>query len=249
MVNKKKKKTRRLKNPVKYKTELPQEVLEDLYGSGHMEVIVDTREDPEYYEFLVNLFPEHTFIWQKLDEGDYQSDRVLVERKTINDLYGSIMGTRDKKGRLPDQVSRLALREDKIVYIWVTGNLQEQMKTLEREVGVRINPQVIYGQLASLMIRERIHVAWMDDEWEALATMVKFMQKAEEGKYMVPTKREPNNLTARLLQITPMQAEHMRILFGSISNIAVQPEDQLQRIVGIGPAKAANIKRILNEPW
>jgi ERCC4-type nuclease len=214
-----------------------------------MEMIVDTREDPEYYDFLVNLFPQHTFIWQKLDEGDYESSRVLVERKTLADLYGSIMGSKDKKGRLPDQISRLAMREDKITFLMVTGNLTDTMQKLDKDAGVRINPDVIYGQIASLMVKERIHTLWFEDDWNALAVMTKFMQKVEEGKHMVPTKREPNNLIARLLQITPMQAEHMKILFGSISNIAAQPEEQLQRIVGIGPAKATNIKRILNELW
>jgi ERCC4-type nuclease len=159
------------------------------------------------------------------------------------------MGTRDKKGRLPDQIMRLAMREDKITFVMVTGNLTETMRTLDKEAGVHINPEIIYGQIASLMIRERIHTFWFEDEWNALATMTKFMQKAEEGKYMVPTKREPNNLIARLLQVTPMQAEHLKITFGCLSNIAAQPEEQLQRIVGIGPAKAANIKRMLNEYW
>jgi ERCC4-type nuclease len=131
----------------------------------------------------------------------------------------------------------------------VTGNLTETMRSLDKDAGVRINPDIIYGQIASLMVRERIHTFWIEDEWNALAVMTKFMQKVEEGKYMVPTKREPNNLIARLLQITPMQAEHLKIVFGSLANIAAQPDDQLQRIVGIGPSKAANIKRILNELW
>lgn len=246
---KKTKRTRSIKSPVQERVPLPQEVLDDISGWGHMEIIVDTREDEEYYNFLVHSFPNHTFIRAALKEGDFMSDQVLVERKTIMDLYGSIMGNKWSPGRLPDQISRLACHEERIVCFLIVGSIQDAMMKADKEAGIRINPDIIVGQIASLMCRERIHVIWAENDWDSLITVVKFMQKVQEGKYMVPTKREPKQLIARLLQVTPMQAEHLGILFGSLANIAAADETQLQRIVGIGPAKAAKIKATLNERW
>lgn len=246
---KKGKRTRSIKSPLTERVPLPQEVLDDINGWGHMEIIVDSREDEEYYNFLVHSFPNHKFIRQALKEGDFQTDTVLVERKTLMDLYGSVMGNRFSPGRLPDQISRLACHEERIVCFLIVGDMTKTLIKADKDAGIHINPDIIYGQLASIMCRERIHVIWQVDEWESLIMMVKFLQKVQEGKYMVPTKREPKQLIARLLGITPMQAEHLSILFGSLANIAAADETQLQRIVGIGPAKAAKIKATLNERW
>jgi ERCC4-type nuclease len=224
--------------------------LDDQYGGGSMEVIVDTREPLEYYDFLVGLFPQHKFIRQKLDEGDFESPRVLVERKEIGDLYGSIMGPRKGvPGRLPSQVERLSLHEERVVFLLVTGNLADQMRKMDRDVGIHINPEIIHGTLASLGCRERIHVMWVEDPWNALVEMVKFMQKVEEGKYMVPGKREPTTLLARYIGVTPKQAEMLMSMYPTMISLAGASAADLQRVPGIGKAKASTIISRLNDGW
>lgn len=223
--------------------------LDDLYGGGSTKIIVDTREPPEYYDFLRGFFPNHEFIWQKLDEGDFESDRVLVERKQIIDLYGSIMGSKGKPGRLPSQVERLSLHEDQVVLILVTGSLQENIAMMEREVGVRINPDIIYGTLASLVCRERIHVLWIEDEWSALIHMVKFMTKVEEGKYMVPSKREPVTLWARILGVTPLQMEALMFKYPNPVALANANPKDLQFVPGIGKQKSQTIIDRMSNQW
>jgi ERCC4-type nuclease len=223
--------------------------LDDMYGGGSTEIIVDTREPPEYYNFLCGMFPNHKFIWQKLDEGDFQSSRVLVERKQIGDLYGSIFGSKGKPGRLPAQVSRLSLHEDQVVLILVTGSIQEQMKLMERELGLIINPDIIYGTLASISCRERIHILWIENEWSALVNMIKFMTKVEEGKYMVPSKREPITLWARLLGVTPKQMEALMMKYPSVASISRASPKDLQFVPGIGKQKSQVIIERLNNQW
>ena len=53
-------------------------------------IIVDTREQKPIWEVK-----EGEVIVQKLDEGDYTTDRLLnkahIERKSGNDLYGSLL--------------------------------------------------------------------------------------------------------------------------------------------------------------
>lgn len=223
--------------------------IDDLYGGGSTEIIVDTREPPEYFDFLTGFFPNHKFIWQKLDEGDFQSERVLVERKQIGDLYGSIFGSKHKPGRLPAQVGRLSLHDERVVLILVTGNLQEQMKVMERELGLIINPDIIYGTLASIACRERIHVLWIEDEWSALIQMVKFMTKVEEGKHMVPSKREPISLWARLLGVSPKQMEMLMIRYPNVISMAQAAPKDLQYVPGIGKQKSQTIIERLNNQW
>lgn len=223
--------------------------LDDMYGGGSTEIIVDTREPPEYFDFLKGFYPNHKFIWQKLDEGDFQSDRVLVERKQIGDLYGSIFGSKGKPGRLPSQVERLSLHDERVVLILVTGSLQEQMRVMERELGLIINPDIIYGTLASISCRERIHVLWIEDEWSALIHMVKFMTKVEEGKLMVPGRREPVALWARLLGITPKQMEALMMKYPSPISMAQASPKDLQFVPGIGKQKSQTIIERLNTQW
>lgn len=254
---KKKRKTTHKKKPRSRQVKMIPEVeqskqpwtIDDIYGGGNTEIIVDTREPPEYYDFLRGFFPNHKFIWQKLDEGDFQSNRVLVERKAIGDLYGSIFGSKGKPGRLPAQIGRLSLHEERIVLILVTGNLQDQMRVMERELGLIINPDIIYGTLASIACRERIHVLWIEDEWSSLIQMVKFMTKVEEGKYMVPSKREPVTLWARLLGISPTQMESLMMKYPNpIAMSKASPKD-LQFVPGIGKQKSINIIDRLNTQW
>ena len=123
------------------------------------------------------------------------------------------------------------------------------MIKMDKEVDIRINPDIIHGTLASISCRERMHVMWIEDEWSALIQMVKFMQKVEEGKYMVPSKREPITLMARYLGITPLQTEHLMMTYPSLVELAKASSHDLQRIPGIGKVKAATILERLNTQW
>lgn len=214
-----------------------------------MEILVDTREKKPTFSFLVDRFPEHTFKWQKLDEGDFDSGRVLVERKTIADLYTSIIGMNGKPGRLPSQLSRLATHDDKILFVLITGNVDEYIDRMKNEFGVTISPDIIVGTIASIAYRERIHIMWIEDHFNGLTEMIRFMQGVEEGKHMVPSKREPDNLLARYLGVSISEIQEMKLRFGSLQNIMNASETDLQKVYGIGKAKSAKIKKLLTHPW
>ena len=61
---------------------------------------VDTREDDRYLNFLRQAFPRIDVRSETLKEGDYESEKALFERKTLPDLYGSVIGGGGKPGRL-----------------------------------------------------------------------------------------------------------------------------------------------------
>ncbi len=214
-----------------------------------MRVCVDTREKEYIYNFLVKLFPQHEFVREAMKEGDYESEKVIVERKRMADLYGSVMGNGKEPGRLNDQLNRLCCHDDKIVVVMVIGSVNKFVGDMKSEINMNINPEILYGAISSICSRNRIHVMWIEEEWNALRCMVKFMEQVDDGKWMVPSKREPDNLFARLVGITPVQGKEMMRKFKSISAVASAPMSSLQEIDGIGPMKAKKIHTVLNSGW
>jgi len=212
-----------------------------------MDIKVDTREKDRIYKYLVDVFPQHNFIKTKLDEGDFETEHVLIERKSMNDLYLSITGKRTDNGsRLESQMCRLGCRSDKIVCYLITGDINEFASSFR---GNNLNINVIYGAIGSLCARERFHIIWVPDDYDGLNVMVKIMKTVEDGKYMVPSRREPNQLMARLLKVTPLQMEALMIMFGSVYGISNASLSELTRLHGIGPGKAKFIKDALNSRW
>lgn len=211
-------------------------------GGDTLQITVDTREPKKYYEFIRKAFPSHSVSFVALPEGDYATEHVRVERKTIADLYMSAMGQNGKKGRLQAQVGRLSTHSDEIVLFLITGSVGEFV-TKMAGIGVEIKAEVIYGTIASICARERLHILWIEDELEGLRSMVKFMEKVERGQCMVPSRREPDILCARLLGVTLIQWHDLHNKFGSLARLACAKEKDLTTIYGIGDAKA---KRILN---
>ena len=212
-----------------------------------MNIIVDTREPKQNYQFLSGAFPQHNFELKALPEGDYASNTVIVERKTIADLYGSIRGSREKPGRLVSQVGRLSSHEE-ILVLLVIGSITDFLDSMKR-LNVQVDVNVIYGAIASLSCREHIHLIWVANEWDGLLTMVKFMQKIEDGNYKIPSQRDPDILMARYLKLTLKQFKALKGKFGTIRCITEATDKDLMAIEGIGKTKAKNIRLLLTEGW
>jgi ERCC4-type nuclease len=129
--------------------------------------------------------------------------------------------------------------------ILIIGSVQDFITEMKK-IGIRVDPDILFGQAASICARERIHVIWMVNEWDALITMVKFMNKVDEGNYMVPSRREPDLLAARLLGITPTQFMALKKKFGTLSALGKATDAELSQVYGIGKAKAKKIRETIN---
>lgn len=83
-----------------------------------MKIIIDTREQKPLE------FPGHEIIKQKLDEGDYNTPRLIpylvIERKSMQDFYGSII--QDHK-RFKAEILR-SIEKKKTFYIFLEGTLE-----------------------------------------------------------------------------------------------------------------------------
>ena len=212
-----------------------------------LHVFVDSREPKHFMPFLQDAFPEHTFELKALVEGDYSTEKVIVERKTLNDLYGSIVGNGGKPGRLASQISRLSCH-DKVVLVLIVGNVPTFIDDMKR-LGIKTDINIVYGALASLACRERIHVMWMEMEWDALITMIRFMQKVENAEYMVPSRREPDILLARYFKLTHTQWKDIKARYHSIQALMDASEKDLMSIRGIGKVRARTIKELIKNDW
>ena len=206
-----------------------------------MQIIVDTREPKNHYEFLNAVFANHEVISEKLDEGDYASCHVIVERKTIGDLYNSIL-----EGRLDSQMARLTCHVDRFIILFISGNIADYNADME-ERGIKVNTNLLYGYIASLMSRENIIVMWCEDDISGLLTMVKTMEKLEDGAYRVPKRVDKDSLMAKYLGITIKQFKELIKKFGTINCIANTDYHQFTCVKGIGDKKAEKIWRVLNE--
>jgi ERCC4-type nuclease len=207
-----------------------------------MKIYVDTREPPKYIAWLMKTFPDMVFELATLREGDFATDRVIVERKKVEDLYGSIMGP---NMRLKDQVDRMSCHQEQVQILLITGSVSEYLKNM-KEIGVPVNPEIMFSMLAKICCSYSMPPWWFENEWHGLITMVKFMKKVDAGEYMVPLKRDPDILAAKLLGISTHQLGLLLDNHHSLVGIANATDSQLMAIRGIGPAKAGEIKRMLN---
>jgi len=214
-----------------------------------LHVTVDTREKVALFNEICRVFPDVEFTHKKLGDGDYfaESEAVLVERKTIHDLWLSIMGEKQKNGRsrMANEVDRLATHEDKLILFLIIGSITDWISSMDSLL-IPVDPSIVYAELASLMTREKFHVMWAPTEKSARITMVQFMLAVHNGKYGWPARRDPEKLMARVLKITPAQYKKLKEKFKTINNIANQKPENLTVIPGIGPARANFIIEMLN---
>ncbi len=238
-----------------------------------MDITVDTREPEHIFLFLKSTFPEHNIIRgmckscdDEISAGDYSSEHLLVERKTWIDLWSSVSGP---SRRLDSQIDRLSQVSDKIVMFLITGSLKEFVSTMSDiefttlkiafpdtdrdELRQRAdqkasrNADTLLEVVASLSCRYAFLIWRVEQDYEGLIEIVKLMTKISEGKWMVPSRRNPDTLIARLLKITPYQWLMMKERFGSLDGVIKANENELQSIWKVGPKRAGEIKRILIE--
>jgi ERCC4-type nuclease len=210
-----------------------------IIGDDNIEIIVDTREPKNNYNFLKGVFTNHTFKLKALSEGDYMCGNVLIERKTVADLYSSIM-----TGRLDTQLARMTTHSDKLIIIMITGNIQDYVYNMN-DMDVGVNVDIIYGYIASVLCRENIIVFWFDDDMNAMLSMVKIMEKINEGDYRVPKRVDTDSLMAKYLGINIHQYRQLVSKCGSVLGIANADEKVIRSVKGIGNKKYNKIKDML----
>lgn len=216
-----------------------------------MIITLDTREPSDLRQWIIKQFPKVNFIEKALKEGDFliqcendKNTRVIVERKDVGDLYGSVMGSRGKPGRFPAQCTRLMTHEtNSVVILLVTGSISDYITKMKRAKNIDIDPELFDSIVASCMTRYNIRVIVDNDKYSGIRKAIRIGMKVCEGNLDLVAHRNCDALTARLLNITLVQWQAIRKAYGTdLTYIATA---DLSCIQGIGKVKERRIKELL----
>ncbi|MFX0210734.1 MAG: ERCC4 domain-containing protein [Candidatus Hodarchaeota archaeon] len=210
-----------------------------------LQVIVDTREAASIVpralkRMNIQLLPN------ALPIGDYiVSDRVCIERKTVQDFVASIVD-----GRLfESQLIELNSAFERPIII-IEGQFEQ--------LGSSMNPQAIRGALSSIILDFKIPIIQTNNAIET-AEWILILAQREQRRF----KRKPtivsssaglsdNEIRARLLSTIPginlSRAYALLNSFRSIKELASQDPLTIQQTPGIGKKLAKKINDILNAP-
>jgi len=141
-------------------------------------IIVDSREKKHVRAWLFKRGIRYTV--EALKTGDYlfydkdRNVRILVERKTVSDLFGSF-----RSGRLKQQMKRMS--EESTPMLLVTGDTKE----LERFT--RVDPQIVSKVMSDAIVKYGFKgVIWMvgigqDTHEKGLVFMADMLKNMELG--------------------------------------------------------------------
>jgi len=219
---------------------------------------VDSREPATYKDAAT----KQGYVEMALDNGDYQSDYVVFERKEIGDLVNSIFARYGAQPRLFEQMDRMfdfCERTGKVPWLIVTGNL-ERCEQQFKDRKQTLNKMAIYGALASVAVRYAVNIIWSERTFsELLVIMRSISEKVSEGKLQMPMRRQLKSISrsrtvasvANALQISPRLAEQLVFkfhgLYGILEAIKHQPQDILV-MDGIGRATFNKMKQLGGVP-
>ncbi len=178
-----------------------------------------------------------------LEVADYVvSDRVGIERKTVEDLLSTLVDGRDLFG----QISDLARTFERPLLI-IEG---EGLYTARQ-----INPNSVRGVLASIAVDFGVPVLFTRDE-EDTAALINIMAKREQGdekreislhgrKTSMTLKEQQEYVISSLPEIGPAVARNLLKHFGSVERIMAASREELMEVGLVGPKTADRIKEVV----
>jgi len=200
-----------------------------------MKATIDSREPHTVKEILTVLFSKlgYGVDISKLEFGDIETQNCLVERKTINDLYSSIISKR--LDRQLNGIRDICEDTNKVPILAVHGSTY---KLLHRK-GNAIN--VVLSGMASAITRYGVTVVYMDSDRDLFETLAKLCYKIDKGNYLIPKKTNTTVILSRLLGIPLKTTKELIKEFGTIQDIANADVKDLVKVKGIGKSTANKI--------
>lgn len=209
-------------------------------------VVVDDRENEYYLKHLQRTFPTINFEYKRVEEGDYLTEHVLCERKTISDLWSSI-----HDGRFHSQINRMMTHNpEKVIIYLITGSVEEWKAKMDC-MKMKADPELIDSCIASLIVRENIRVICDTNGLLGLNRLIKIMRKIEtEDQLNIPSQRDPDMLAARLLNLNKKDFYTLKKEHGcSFSHLITLSIDDFYNLNGFTKVKATKVYNILHDGW
>lgn len=184
-------------------------------------------------------------IVRPMTVGDYQvSEEVAIERKTAKDFVDSIV---DK--RLFKQARQMREEFKKPIMILEGDDLYSGF----------IGPDAIRGSIASIALDFGISIIPTRNS-DDTAAMIKRIaireQKENKTDIQIRTEKKPVNLWEKQLFITeslpnigPVSAKKLLTKFGTVKNVIIASESELQEVEGIGKKTSDNIRKVLDSEY
>ncbi|MEM4168828.1 MAG: ERCC4 domain-containing protein, partial [Thermoproteota archaeon] len=218
----------------------------DEAGEDKVSIIVDNRESacPVVNE-LAQLGAKITF--SQLDVGDYVlSERVCVERKTVNDFTSSIIDS-----RLFQQAKLLADSYEIPIFLIEGKDVYAPSSS--------IRPSAIRGAIAALIAGYKIVLLWSRDARESaeLIYAIALREQKELKKHLqVRGEKKPETIADQqvfLLSGLPLveRTTAIKLLkyFKTPLRVFNASEQDLQQVEGIGGVKARRIREVLTKDF
>ncbi len=205
-------------------------------------IIADDRE-PDSVINQLNAYDNIKLIKQRLAIGDYEIDgRLLVERKTLQDLVASI-----KDGRLFKQAYRLANSslQTLIILEGTTKNLKSSMRR-EAIQGALITVSIYFAipLLRSMHPQETAQLMLYAAQQGQVITNSTLQRK---GKRPKGKRKTQLHILQGLPNIGSERANALLDQFGSVEAVLTATINELQKIDSIGSGIAKKIRWAVRE--
>jgi ERCC4-related helicase/ERCC4-type nuclease len=214
-----------------------------------VEIVVDQRElDADIARDLSKRDDVETRL-ETLAVGDYVlSDRVAVERKTIDDFLDTLLGGDrslfEQLGDMGDHYHRpiLVLEGDGDLYA-------------ERNV----HPNAIRGALASLAVDFGVSILQARDEGDTAALLLTIAQREQDtadrevsvhGEKTTKTLAEQQEyVVSSIADIGPVTARTLLNAFGSVEAVLTAEKEDLLEVDGVGEVTADRIRDVVGSEY
>jgi Fanconi anemia group M protein len=220
---------------------------QSVFSGDKISIITDHRERRTKTCEWLRTF-DARIIEKQLEVADYiVSDRVGIERKTVNDLLQSVLNQ-----RLFRQLEELSASFDRPLLI-LEGD-QRMLFSIRN-----IHPNTIHGVLSSITLDYGIPIIWTHAP-KVTAAQIYWTACREQGKgkrglqtrVCKKTRNTPQLqefLVAGLPSVNSVLSKRLLQEFKTVKNVFSMSEQELQKVAGLGKKKAKSICRLLNSEY
>jgi len=213
-----------------------------------VEIVVDQRELDSHIARDLSKREGVATRLETLEVGDYVlSDRVAVERKSIEDFLDTLLGG-DRS--VFEQATDLVRHYDRPVYVLEGDDLY----------GARnVHPNAIRGALASLAVDYGISILRTEDEGDTadlLETIASREQLARDREVSAHGEKAAKTLdeqqeyvVSAIADIGPVTARSLLEHFGTVEEVMTAREDDLLEVSGVGEVTAERIREVIGSKY
>lgn len=222
---------------------------EDVSADGEQaQIVVDSRELDSSIPRELSQRDDIVTSVETLEVGDFiLSDRVAVERKSVDDFLGSIV---DRERDVFQQVKELDSAYDRPVVIIEGDGLYSSRN---------IHPNAIRGAIASLAVDLGASVLRTEDEQDTteLISMIASREQEERDKTVSlhgskDTRTMPEQqeyVVSSIADVGPVTAQSLLSEFDTVREIMTADAATLQDAEGVGEVTADRIEEVLTTSY